>query len=86
MVRYGVGVASGGSCVLFARASGGECGGEVGEGRLECRACMSDGEGDEIHCSPMFLEGRDEGNVLNDLGFEFVFTSQVPTESDLDDN
>ncbi len=47
---------------------------------------MSNGEDDELHCSPLFLEGRDEGDVLVGLGFEFVFTSQVPTESDLDDN
>jgi hypothetical protein len=36
---------------------------------------MSDGEGDELHCSPMFLEGRYEGDVFGDLGFESVFTS-----------
>ena len=47
---------------------------------------MSDGEGDELHRSLVFLEGRDEGGVFNDLGFESVFTSQVPTESDLNDN
>ncbi len=47
---------------------------------------MSDGEGYEFHCSPVFLEGRDEGDVLVGLGFEFVFTSQLPTKSDLDDN
>ncbi len=86
MVRDGVDVALGGSYALHARASGGECGGEVADGRRECRACMSDGEGDELCCSPVFLEGRDEGDVLVGLGFEFVFTSQLPTESDLDDN
>ena len=47
---------------------------------------MFNGEGDEPHCSPVFLEGRDEGDVLVDLGFEFVFTPQVPTKSDFDDN
>jgi hypothetical protein len=47
---------------------------------------MSNGEGDELHCSLVFLEGRDEGDVLVRLGFEFVFTSQVPAESDLDDD
>ena len=79
MVRDGVDVAPGGSCALFARAGGGECGGEVVEGRRECRAFMSDGEGDELYCSLLFLEGRGEGGVLVGLGFEFVFTSQVPT-------
>ncbi len=46
---------------------------------------MSDGEGDALYCSPVFLEGRDEGDVLVGLGFEFVFTPQVPTKSNLDD-
>jgi hypothetical protein len=86
MVLDGVDVAPGGSCALHARASGGECGGEVAEGRRECRACMSNGEGDELYCFLVFLEGRDEGGILVGLGFEFVFTTQVPTESDLDDN
>ena len=76
MVRDGVGVAPGGSCALRTRVRGGECGGEVVESRLERRACMSNREGDELHCSPMFLEGRYvKGDVLDDLGFEFVFTS-----------
>jgi hypothetical protein len=86
MVRDGVDVAPYGSCALHARASGGKSGGEVAEGRRECRAYMSDGEGDELYCSPVFLEGRDEGDVLVGLGFEFVFTPQVPSKSDLDDN
>ncbi len=47
---------------------------------------MSNGEGDELYCSPVFLESRDEGDVLVGLGFEFVFASQVPAESDLDGN
>jgi hypothetical protein len=76
----------GGSYAFHARASGGECGGEVVEGRRESHACKSDGEGDKLYYSPVFLEGRDEGDVLVGLGFEFVFTSQVPTKSDLDDN
>ncbi len=47
---------------------------------------MLNGEGDEFHCSRVFSEGRDEGDVLVGLGFEFVFTSQVPTKYDLGDN
>ncbi len=86
MVHDGFDVAPGDSCALHARASDGECGSEVVEGRRECSACMSDGEGDDLHCSLVFLEGRDEGGVLVGLGFEFVLTSQVPTISDLDDN
>jgi len=34
----------------------------------------------------MFPEFRDEGDVLVGLGFAFLFTSQVPTESDLDND
>ena len=49
VVRDGVCVDPGGSCALHARASGGEYSGEVVEGRLECRAYMSNGEGDELH-------------------------------------
>ncbi len=86
MVRDGVDYAPGGFCAFHTRASGGKSGGEVVEGRRECRACMSDGEDDELYCSPVFLERRDEGDVLVSLGFEFVFTSQVPTKSDLDNN
>jgi hypothetical protein len=59
------------SCALYARASDGECGGEVVEGRLECRFCMADGEGDERYYPPMFLEFRDEGDLLVGLGFAF---------------
>jgi hypothetical protein len=47
---------------------------------------MSDGEGDELHCPSVFLKGFDERDVLVGLGFALVFTSQVPTESDLDDD
>jgi hypothetical protein len=47
---------------------------------------MADGEGDKHYCPPMLPEFRDEGDVLVGLGFTFFFTSQVPTESDLDDD
>jgi hypothetical protein len=47
---------------------------------------VSDGEGDKRDGPPVFLELRDEGDVLVGLGFAFFFTSQVPTESDLDDD
>jgi hypothetical protein len=47
---------------------------------------VSDGEGDKLDGPPVFLELRDEGDVLVGLGFAFFFTSQVPTESDLDDD
>ena len=56
------------------------------EGRLGGHACVFNGEGDEFQCSPMFLDGRYEGGVFSDLGFEYVFTSNVPRKSDLDDN
>ncbi len=47
---------------------------------------MSDGEGDELHMSPVFLEGLDKGQVLVGLVSAFVFTPQVSTKSDLDDD
>ena len=47
---------------------------------------MSDGEGDELHSPPVLPEGLDEGKVLVGLVFSFVLASQVPAESDLDDD
>ncbi len=43
-------------------------------------------EGDELHLSPMSLEGRDEGGVLRGLGFVLGVASEVPAESDFDDD
>ena len=68
------------------RSDDGESGGEVGQCRRKGRACVSDGEGDELHSPPVLPEGLDEGKVLVGLVFSFVIASQVPAESDLDDD
>ena len=39
-------------------ADGGEGDGEVAKGRCERNACVSDREGDELHPSSKFFEGR----------------------------
>ncbi len=64
----------------------GEGGGEVGESRYKRRACVSNWEGDELHCSPVLLEGSNEGGVFLGFSGEFVFAAKVPTKSDLDDD
>ena len=86
MVRDSGSAGSGNSGALYARASSGERGGKVVQGRRECRSCVADGEGDNLYRPPMLPEFRDEGDVLFGLGVTFFFTSQVPTESDLDDD
>ena len=47
---------------------------------------MSDVESDKLYCPPMFPELHDEVDVLVDLGLSFLFTSQIPAESDLNDD
>ena len=59
LVRGKVDNAPNGSCLLHVRAGGGEGGGEVIEGLVKRGARVADGEGDELHPSPVFLEGRD---------------------------
>ncbi len=86
VVRVGVGGSSAGSCSSRSWSNGGEGGGEVGESRCKRRAGVSNWEGDEIHCSPMFLEGRDERGVFLGLGGELIFATKVSTESNLDDD
>ena len=61
----GIDVALVGSCLLHVWADGGEGGGEVVEGRRERSACVFGKEGDKLHPSPVFLEGRDEGNTFH---------------------
>ena len=53
-----------GSCGLRARSNGGEGGGELCERPRECHSCVAYRKGDELHTSPVSLEGRDEGGVL----------------------
>ena len=50
-----------GSCLLHNGTNSGEGGDEVLEGRRDCGAGVADGEGDELHPSPVFPEGRNEG-------------------------
>ena len=61
------------------RANGGEGGGEVSECPRKCHSYMAYEEGDELHASPMFREGREEGSVLRGLGLEFGFASKIST-------
>jgi hypothetical protein len=64
----------------------GEGGGGVGDSRCKRRVCVSNREGDELHCSPVPLEGRDEGGVFLGLGGVCVFAAKVRTESDIDND
>ena len=50
-----------------------------------CERCtrMFDGDGNEFHPSPIFLEGRDEGEVLIGLLRVFLVASEVPGEPNL---
>jgi hypothetical protein len=41
---------------------------------------------DELHMSPVSLEGRDERRVLRGLGFELGVVVEVPAKSDFDDD
>ncbi len=54
VVQCGVGYAPDGSCLLHMRANGREGNDEVVEGLVEGGTRVSDGEGDELHPSPLF--------------------------------
>jgi hypothetical protein len=47
---------------------------------------MADREGHELHPSPIFLEGRDEGGVFLGLLVELNVAAEVPAEADLDED
>ncbi len=79
VVRGGVVVAPACSCGSESLSNCGEGDDEVGESRCKRRACLSNWEGDELHGSPVLLEGRDEGGVFLGLSGEFVFAAKVPT-------
>jgi hypothetical protein len=51
---------------------GGEGGGEVVEDRCERSAFLTDREGDKLHPSTVFSEGRDEGECLSVFFASFV--------------
>jgi len=52
-------------CSLHVWMDGKELGREVVECRYERGADVSDWEDDELHPSPVFLEGRDEGGSIS---------------------
>ena len=58
----------------------------MSERSRECHSCVADGEGDELHASPVFLECREEGSALRGLGLEFGVAADISTESDFDDD
>ncbi len=43
-------------------------------------------KGDELHMSPVSLEGRDKEGVLRGLGFVLGVADEVTAKSDLDDD
>ncbi len=43
-------------------------------------------KGDELHMSPMSLEGRDGGGVFRGLGLELGVAAKVPAKSDFNDD
>jgi len=55
--------------------------------RVVCErgACVSDWESDELHPSPLFLEGHDEGGVFLCLLRELDVAAEIFAEADLDD-
>ncbi len=86
MVRVGVGNAPAGSCGLRSRSDGGKGGDELCQRPCECHSCVAYRENDELHMSPMSLEGRDEGGVLRGLGFVLGVATEVLAEFDFDDD
>jgi hypothetical protein len=55
------------------------------EGLGECGARVADGKSDELHPSPVFTKGRDEGRVPLGLFVELSDAAEVSAEADLDD-
>ncbi len=47
---------------------------------------MADGEGNELHPSPIPFEGRDEGGVLLGLLVDLDVAAEVHAEADLDND
>ena len=56
------------------------------EGLGECGARVADGKGNELHPSPVFSEGRDEGGVLLGPLVELSVAAEVSAKADLDDD
>ena len=49
-------------------------------------ACVADGEGDEVHPSPVSSKGRDQGGVFLGLFLDLMVATEVPAKSDLYDD
>ena len=75
-----------GAGVVHSWANCREGGSEVVEGPCKCGAHVSDGDGDEFHPPPVFLEGRDEGLVLPGFYCLFLVASEVFGEPILNEN
>ena len=73
-----------GSSLVNDRVDRGEGGGEVDEGPRKRRTRVSDGNGDKFHSPPMFLEGRDEGEVLLGLLDMSLVASEVLAKSNFE--
>ncbi len=58
-----------------------EGGGEMLKGLVYCGSRVHDGDGDKLHSSPIFLEGRDEGGLFFGLFGEFVDAFEVSAQS-----
>ncbi len=55
------------------------------EGPSKCGTRVADREGHKLHPSPVFSEGRDEGEVLLGLLVELNVAAEVYVEADLDE-
>ena len=56
------------------------------QGPSKYGARVADREGQKLHPSPVFSEGRDEGGVLLGLLVEFNVAAEVSAEADLDED
>ena len=63
----------------------GEGGREVVRGVDEGSAGVADGDADELHASPVFAEGCEEGEVFVGLLVVFLMAAEVPAEADLEE-
>jgi len=63
--------------IFHARSNGGEGGSEVVEGLCQRGTRVANREGDELHPSPEFFEGRDEGGYFS-VFFLFQCRSRGP--------
>ena len=86
MVRGGASGASAGSCSFHIRSDDEEGGGEMVHGLGERGTRVADGEGNELHPSPVSSEGRNEEGVFLCLFLDLNVATEVPTETDLYDD